>query len=566
MIKKVFMIFAFILFVFGITKVQAVSKGDVIKPKVKELEKLIQTNISGKWEYLKVEEYSANGMPIYKIGNKEEIVDTLIIDDEKGDKKLKNIIKSGYKSKSLLELGVDTDEDAYIATKIAIDCIYNNYSEEIVDTYYRIGENLEENKKTKAKKILNLVKKLLKNANDEKNIYIIINRIGNLEIDDVRDNYCSQTYEVKLKEADLLNYEIIKKEQSNIEYFIADIGTGESKESFDASNPKFKVMIKDEDKSKKFEIHMSIKAYFNEDKIFVGAKGENKYIINAKIEENKNFSFTIFNGESNVAINFIDEETKEKVYGCIVQIDNKNYIIDNEDKILFYGLGEGCVFANFVYIPNEYISPKDGYKIDVQDKENHIENIELKRKKGSLLVETNLKASKYEVYNLKSECIGEYITDEKGSIYIDKIDIGEYILKNKEVATGYKLVDDIRFSIKYDITKKINIINEKKNVVEENKPGDKQTEKEVEEITDDKNNNSQIDNKNSDNKGNTVNSKNEAKEKQENEQNVEKIEKQVLKLPRTGKDYFILKLIIVNLSIFLVFEFLLLKKLKKTDC
>lgn len=111
-------------------------------------------------------------------------------------------------------------------------------------------------------------------------------------------------------------------------------------------------------------------------------------------------------------------------------------------------------------------------KVKIELKENEITNIKFENefKKGNLEIikvdkdtKEILQGVEFELYDSQKNKLGNYITDEKGKIYVENLKIGNdyYLIENK-TKEGYNLVDEkFKFDINYNQTTKLEISNEK---------------------------------------------------------------------------------------------------------
>ncbi len=145
------------------------------------------------------------------------------------------VIINGYPYKTIKELGCDTEEEAYLATKQAI---YSTILGRDVETAYTpIGESGE--------RVLNAIKQIVnsaKNSNEVKvSSELTINQINSLWKVDEKDNkYISQEFSVSAK-AKVNSYKV-ELEGINLEGIRLTDENNNEKEEFN-SNEKFKILI-----------------------------------------------------------------------------------------------------------------------------------------------------------------------------------------------------------------------------------------------------------------------------------------------------------------------------------
>ena len=161
--------------------------------------------------------------------------------------------------------------------------------------------------------------------------------------------------------------------------------------------------------------------------------------------------FGIYNDKDELLETLVTDENGEAI--------SKGYSIYNNE----YFIKE--LETNQNYVLNEE-------KVKIELKENEITNIKFENefKKGNLEIikvdkdtKEILKGIEFELYDSQKNKLGNYITDEKGKIYVENLKIGnDYYLIETKTKEGYNLVDEkFKFDINYNQTTKLEISNEK---------------------------------------------------------------------------------------------------------
>ena len=177
--------------------------------------------------------------------------DGYYVDLEKvlSDERLWRVYRNGYPYVSKEDLGVETEDDAYLATKQAGYWIIRGYKLEDIRSYFRAGETEIDGQKIediqrRGKKVIDAIYNLVELGYNGKetpkyNNILKIERSGKIT-DDEDNQYISQVYQVVSK-TEIEGYKI--KSMSNFPKgsFITDLN-GNKKEVF-SNNEKFKVMI-----------------------------------------------------------------------------------------------------------------------------------------------------------------------------------------------------------------------------------------------------------------------------------------------------------------------------------
>ena len=145
------------------------------------------------------------------------------------------VIINGYPYKSIAELGCQTEEEAYLATKQAV---YSTILGRDVNTAYTpIGESGE--------RVLNAIKQIMNNAQNSNQVKVsselTINQTNSLwQIDEKDSNYVSQIFTISAN-APINKYSVEISENKIEGLKLTDINNVEKKEF--NSNEKFKILI-----------------------------------------------------------------------------------------------------------------------------------------------------------------------------------------------------------------------------------------------------------------------------------------------------------------------------------
>jgi len=169
MAKKMLMIFVYSCLILIASKVQAMSNGEQIQPKVETLDRLIEYKTDSTWQYLEVNKYTKEDMTIYQEGNRLINMEQITVKQENNNEALMKILQSGNRKSEPDESFNIPDNDLYVATKIAIDCFNSGKNSSQLEEYYREGTSLEGKQRDRAGNIILASKGLLDKAYDETN-------------------------------------------------------------------------------------------------------------------------------------------------------------------------------------------------------------------------------------------------------------------------------------------------------------------------------------------------------------------------------------------------------------
>ncbi len=465
MLKRIFTIFIFTILITGMTKVQAKLQGDKVDILERDIDALIETKEGDIWKDLDIKKYNSEDGIIFNIEGTKRNDREVSIKKNTYDLRLIRVVESGYQGKDMSKYGLDNIVDLYTATKIALNVVYSNNSVSYIEENYRIKDGLLEDNITRASNILKAAQELVKIGYDGEESY---QWMGNVEVvcdlkkDDVKEGYYSIKYKVIPSIGELKAFYPTIESDLGFEAYIANVDTGEKQTNFEGGENEFKVMIPEAYKEDGFLLKLNVDYTYNACTVFIGSDGENEYFIYANADQLAEVGVKTSNKRSNLAINFIDEETKENVLGCEIKVNEENYNIRMKNEIILKDIGKGNIKVEILNIPEEYVLLGDRtIEIQIGYVDNHVEEIKLKRKKGNMKINTNTNYSKYYLYNSDSEMINEIEITGKSEMYIENLNTGRYKLKQVGVQAGYKMLEnEIGFNVEYEKTANLTIINE----------------------------------------------------------------------------------------------------------
>lgn len=404
------------------------------------------------------------------------------------DDKLWRVYRHGYPYVTPEELGVETEDDAYLATKQAGYWIIRGYSLEDIHTYFRPGET-EINGQSlndiqrRGKKVIDAIYHLVDLGYNGKetpkyNNIVKINKDGNF-IQDENSEYYSQKYTVT-SSTSMSGYTIKNITNFPEGSYIADLN-GNGKTTFSAGE-KFKVMIPkkaiNENVTGKIEIESKCQNY----PVYYGeARDVNSqnYAVTvdsySNIVETTNLDINAY--KSNIKLTKVDEDTKEKLSGVKFNFkyeDGTNigdYTTDKNGQIYIKNLRQGIVIIKELETRNEYILNTQENKINLEYNNTTETTIENEHKKGNLSVykvdKDNHKITiadvKFDLYSDElKKVIGTYTTNIDGEIKIDNLRTGAYQLIEKSTNKWYNLCENTNVIVKWNENNNVIIENELK--------------------------------------------------------------------------------------------------------
>lgn len=284
------------------------------------------------------------------------------------------VVINGYPYKSIEQLGVTNEEEAYIATKQSIYCyIYNTGTE----LYSAINEQGE--------RVINAMNNILENARNSnesfENPNIEIEQSEKWNVDEIENKYVSKQYKIKCN-----------KNISKITLNLESQPKGTKITNLDEEG-KFKILIPIESLKESGKFKIKIQTELETKPIFLGEAPSNdlqNYLLTAYSYEDmdKEFEQEYEKNNTKIIIEKTDNDTNEVLKGAKFEIlDEKQKSIrvaetNNEGQVILDGLMPGIYYIKEIQAPN-------GYSIDSELKKAEIklnQEIFLKIKNNKIII------------------------------------------------------------------------------------------------------------------------------------------------------------------------------------
>lgn len=284
------------------------------------------------------------------------------------------VVINGYPYKSIEQLGVTNEEEAYIATKQSIYCyIYNTGTE----LYSAINEQGE--------RVINAMNNILENAKNSNESFdnpnIEIEQSEKWNVDEIENKYVSKEYKIKSN-----------KNISKITLNLESQPKGTKITNLDEDG-KFKILIPIENLKESGKFKIKIQTELETKPIFLGEAPSNdlqNYLLTAYSYENldKEFEQEYEKNNTKIIIEKTDNDTNEVLKGAKFEIlDEKQKSIrvaetNNDGQVILDGLMPGIYYIKEVQAPN-------GYSIDSELKKVEIklnQEISLKIKNNKIII------------------------------------------------------------------------------------------------------------------------------------------------------------------------------------
>ena len=284
------------------------------------------------------------------------------------------VVINGYPYKSIEQLGVTNEEEAYIATKQSIYCyIYNTGTE----LYSAINEQGE--------RVINAMNNILENAKNSNESFdnpnIEIEQSEKWNVDEIENKYVSKEYKIKSN-----------KNISKITLNLESQPKGTKITNLDEDG-KFKILIPIENLKESGKFKIKIQTELETKPIFLGEAPSNdlqNYLLTAYSYEDmdKEFEQEYEKNNTKIIIEKTDNDTNEVLKEAKFEIlDEKQKSIrvaetNNDGQVILDGLMPGIYYIKEVQAPN-------GYSIDSELKKVEIklnQEISLKIKNNKIII------------------------------------------------------------------------------------------------------------------------------------------------------------------------------------
>lgn len=268
------------------------------------------------------------------------------------------VVINGYPYKSIEQLGVTNEEEAYIATKQSIYCyIYNTGTE----LYSAINEQGE--------RVINAMNNILENAKNSNESFdnpnIEIEQSEKWNVDEIENKYVSKQYKIKCN-----------KNISKITLNLESQPKGTKITNLDEEG-KFKILIPIESLKESGKFKIKIQTELETKPIFLGEAPSDdlqNYVLTAYSYEDVDTEFEQEYEKNNtkIIIEKVDSDTKEVLKGAKFEIlDEKQKSIrvtetNNEGQVILDGLMPGIYYIKEVQAPNGYSIDSELKKVEIK--------------------------------------------------------------------------------------------------------------------------------------------------------------------------------------------------------
>ena len=433
------------------------------------------------WSYVKTSyiEYEYNGKmyPAY-CANRDRMgaevagnYDVNILDYLE-DSRIWRVVINGYPYKSYSEMGVENEDDAFVATKHAIYSILYDID---VRAYYRGGDE-------RGVKIVDAIDRLVsigRNGTEEyKETNININKASEFIEDEIDKDYYSQKFVVE-SPVNMEQFTISLLNGFTVNTKIVDLNNNIRQTFF--ANEEFKIMIPKSELVHDINLNIGIYAKCETYPVFYG-NSNNEQLQNYILSFDKygdvsnNIEININVNKSKLKIIKKDKEGDIPIKAVKFEVFYESgekigeYQTDKNGEININGLKPGKVIVKEIETNDSYILDNTPKEINVEYNKEYTLEIYNERKKGSLKIikvdkdnnNIRLPNVEFELIDSKGNIIEKLKTNSNGEAEVENISIGKYILRETKTNNLYKISLDKNINIEWNKLLELQIENEKK--------------------------------------------------------------------------------------------------------
>ena len=404
------------------------------------------------------------------------------------DEKIWRVLKNGYPNVSPEQLGVETEDDAYLATKQAVYWVIkyrnveggNAYN---VYTHFRAGEteinnqNLDDIQR-RGKKVIdaiyNLVNIAFWNEQEVQQDPEIVD-IGQYE-EDENPEYCIKRYQVTDTGIDA-EVRITGIEWKNQKLLIVDENENPKTEFKPGDIIKVMIPKKEILENSKLKIYYTktmedFPVYYTASKI----EGRQNYVIllDKTRESTGTINFDVGGDKSELQIVKIDAETSRPLEGVTFSItyeDGKVFTCTTDENGIANckGLYQGKVVIKETATKEGYILDEQETELELGYKEFCILSFSNSHKKGEINIRKvdkddnniNLEGVEFDIIDETGNIIDHLVTDSQGKASTT-VNTGNYIVRETKTNEEYKIGEEKNVTVKWNENVELKIENEKK--------------------------------------------------------------------------------------------------------
>lgn len=437
----------------------------------------------GRWSYVITSfvEYEHNGRryPAYCANRERAGVDSGLeysvnILDHLNDARIWRVIKNGYPYQTAQAMGVENDDDAFVATKHSVYSILYDID---VRAYYKGGDE-------RGNRIVDAIERLTNEGRygteTPNSSEIQADKVGEFKQDNINSNYYSQEYKVSAG-VNIREYIVNGISGFPEGSYITDMSNN-SKTNF-YENEHFKILVPKANIKQNYNGKISIIGKCLVYPMFYGHSPDEtlqNYILafDAWGDVNGTGNLNIDAYKSSIKVVKVDAETKNPIEGVEFNFryaDGQNignYKTNSQGCIELRNQRQGKVIVTEVATKSEYILDNKEREIVLDYNDSSTMTIENEHKRGDLKVykvdadnnKITLGGVKFALYSYEfNKITGHYTTNANGEISIKNLRTGKWALIEEETNKWYNLLDgQIEIKVEWNETTNTTIENELK--------------------------------------------------------------------------------------------------------
>ena len=415
------------------------------------------------------------------------------------DEKCWRTLKNGYPYKSPEELGVETEQDAYLATKMALYAMLRGNTESDIRLLYRPGEDRvagqdQEETKRRGEKVINAICNLVNEGNNGNETMKYTNNlevqiIGSFTEYQKDKNYYYQAAKV-VSNVECVEYSI-KSFSGFPEGTIIANKDGIEQTTFKGGD-EFRIMVPRKSLIENITGKINITGICKNYPIYYAECKEGKYqnymlccdSLSKDVEADADINIKI--NKSKLKIVKIDKDSKEAIAGVKFSIKYKDgedigtYTTDEHGIINISNLHQGQVVIKEVESARNYklLNEEKIINIDYDDSKELLLENELKKSLIKVIKvdadnnKIRIEGAKFEIYDESGNIIETIVTDKNGEAKVMGLPVNrKYTIKEVETAKEYMLSNDIvTIELKENEIKNITFKNKRKQVAKQTLP------------------------------------------------------------------------------------------------
>lgn len=404
--------------------------------------------------------YDTNGIG-WKNGESEGY--NVVVQNKKVDDRVWRIIKKGYPNANPTSLGLENENDEFLATQEAILVVLSGKQWTDVDRMYRernvpIGNDSPVEVSRRGKNVIEAIRKLVEEAQNGNEIMETaqIEKIGKFELDDKDSNYYSQKYNVisAVKDSMIEIKEIFNAPKGA---FVCD-ENGTRRIIF-CGGDIIKVMVPKENIDDTYNPTVKYTSNCQNFPVYYGKSTKENtqdYYLVSEMRDIYDYedSFSIPGFKSELNIIKVDAETGNPIPGVKFEVQSDDakvkgqYVTDKNGRIRIKELKQGAVTIQEVETSANYILDKTKREVNINYDQLYTIEIGNEHKKGKFEIQTiddkgePIVGNEFRLKDETGKELATSTTGEAGIAIFSNINTGKYMLTQIKCADGHKMLAD----------------------------------------------------------------------------------------------------------------------------